>query len=150
MSNTEIEITRTDDGTVLMDFRSVLDNFLMGLAHLYASRREEMHDLLADLVALDVLEQRGMHAQENSVEAIQNNLYGMTGANPYVPLTRDDINRLRRAMDDPNRPRPQPAFQNNGQGMQAISKVEPIKPDNEDTGEIPIYDQTAKAAKNGG
>lgn len=149
MSSTEIEITRTEDGTVLMDFRPILDNFLMGLAQLYTSRREEMHDLLGDLVALYALEQRGMHAQENSVSAIQDNLYGMTGVNPYAPLTRDDINRLRRAMDDPNRPRPQPAFQNNGQGMQAMSKVEPIKADAETTGQTPIYDQ-AKAATNGG
>lgn len=148
MSSTEIEITRTDDGTILMDLRPITDRFLMNLAHLYASRREEMHDLFADLVALDALEQRGMHAQENSVEAIQNNLYGMTGCNPYVPLTRDDINRLRRAMDDPDRPKARPAFQNNGQGMQAMTKVEPISPDGENTSETPIYNQ-AKAAQNG-
>ena len=149
MSNTEIEITRTDDGTVLMDFRPVLNNLIMGLARIYNENREEMHELFADLMALDGLERRGMHAQENSVAAIQQHLYDMIPISAYVPLTRDDVNRLRKAMDDPDRPKFRPAFQQNGQGMQAMSKVEPIKPDSESTGETPIYDQ-AKAATNGG
>jgi hypothetical protein len=139
----DIEVTRTEIGEVLIDTRVLTDGLIMSLARLYVQRREEMHELFADLVVLEGVESRGMHAQENTVEAILNNLYAMTGTNPYVPLNREDINRLRRALDDPDKPKPRAAFANAPAAMmqaRALGTLADQANASEQTGETPIHD----------
>lgn len=122
MSSIDIDIRRSDEGGGLLNLRSAMDELVMNLAHLFHDSSEEIGNLLVDLVALEQVEKRGMHVQENSVESILNTLYSLANVNPTVPLGKDDIKRMRQAFGEP-RIQPKPAF---GNTPAAMSQVQPI------------------------
>lgn len=129
MSSIDIDIRRSDEGGGLLNLRSAMDELLMSLAHLFHDGTEQIGDLLMDLVALEQVEKRGMHVQENSVESILNTLYNLANVNPTVPLNKDDIKHMRQALAEP-RVQAKPAFGNTpaamGQGVAAVQQVQPI------------------------